>query len=110
MSTLETKQDTSDFDVSVQILRSNTSLIHEVAPQIGSLPSNLQFGSNYSANLQVGSLPTGLQLGAEQLSGLPPSLAAYRSHRNSLSWEEASVYESDRPLSVRLLFEVLVGC
>ena len=108
MSTLETKQDTSHFDVSVQIPRSDTSInIHEVAPQIGSLPSNLQFGAYSSANLHIGSLPTGLQLG-EQLPSFPVSLAAYRSHRNSLSWEDASVYESDRPHSVRILFNFLL--
>ena len=82
----------------------------EVRSQIGSLPTQLQFGSFSSANIQVGSLPTGLSLG--QLTGngggnfdlnsLPASLAAYRSERNSLSWDDGSAYESDRPLSVSI--------
>ena len=77
----------------------NIQNLDALPAQIGSLPTNFQQLNNRQlghSDLQIGSVSSGIHL-----NSLPPSLAAYRSQRNSLSWEDASAYDTDRPNSVK---------
>lgn len=81
----------------------NIQSLDALPAQIGSLPTNFQQLNNRQlghSDLQIGSLSSGIHL-----DSLPASLAAYRSQRNSLSWEDASAYDTDRPNSRLTLVE-----